>query len=143
MNNNNYKILILKNDISKKLRLENSLNYLKYKSHPTQNINSSYVKLCFLLLLMILIRFHNFKSKKLNLVKENKVELNQQQKKFWNTTFLKNEMHSYGLYNFFKFPFISLILMLNMNSQENIIPISKIIKNITHDNSINIEIILT
>ena len=152
MNNNNYKILILKNDISKKLRLENSLNYLKYKSHPTQNINSSYVKLCFLLLLMILIRFHNFKSKKLNLVNENKVELNQQQKKklsnileqkkFWNTTFLKNEMHSYGLYNFFKFPFISLILMLNMNSQENIIPISKIIQNITHDNSINIEIIL-
>ena len=151
MNNNNYKILILNNDISKKLRLENNLNYLKYNSRSIQNINSSYVKLCFLLLLMILIGFHNSKSKKLNLVKENKIELDQhqkkisnilEQKKFWNTTFLKNEMHSYGLYNFFKFPFISLILMLNMNSQENIIPISKLIKNITKDNSINIEIIL-
>ena len=64
MNNNNYKILILNNDISKKLRLENNLNYLKYNSRSIQNINSSYVKLCFLLLLMILIGFHNSKSKK-------------------------------------------------------------------------------
>ena len=150
MNNNNYKILILNNDISKKLGLENNINYLKYNSRSSQNLNASYVKL-FFLLLMILIGLHNFEAKKLNLVKENKIELNQQRKKInnlselkklFNPTFLKNEMHSYGLYNIFKFPFISLIFMLNMSSHENIIPVFTLIKNITYNNSINIEIIL-
>ena len=59
-----------------------------------------------------------------------------------NFTFIKNEMHSYGLYNIFKNPKISLILMNNEKLKKNKYKILNFIKNLTLQNISDIEIIL-
>lgn len=61
----------------------------------------------------------------------------------WKIANLKNEMHNYSLYNIFKLPKISLILInnnnnLRLNEKDTI----KQLENIWYNNEINIEIII-
>ena len=60
---------------------------------------------------------------------------------FWNYTGLKNEMHSYKLYNTFSVPQISLVLMIKGKSY-NISDIITHLKNIYSTDNITFEIIL-
>lgn len=83
----------------------------------------------------------NIYNVNLNKRKETNEEINFNTVYFWNSTLLKNEMHRYSLYNSFKFPLISLILINNNNFEFNDVNIVRILEYIGFQDLINIEII--
>ena len=70
-----------------------------------------------------------------------KKEINFNKVYFWNTTLLKNEMHTYSLYNIFKLTRISLILIDDINLRLKEFDTIYQIINICNLNLTNIEII--
>ena len=142
-----YNILFSNTDNYKIIKFENNIYNLKETNANIDN-KSSYTKLLSLLLLIIIFKIQIFKidKKGLHLIDSKKEEIITKEKwhkEFWNTTFLKNEMHSYSLYDEFKFPFISLIIMKNEGQEQNLIEIINQIKNISYNNNFtNFEIIL-
>ena len=142
---NNYKILVINNDKFKNLKSDNKIvikenNFIIYKKYEP------YLKFIAVLLLFIIIKY---KIKKLVYNKDfptNKNDTNIKKLEkdyiFWNYTLLKNEMHSYGLYNSFKLPQISIIAM-NDNISKDKDEIIKTIKSINHLNYSNVQIILS
>ena len=83
---------------------------------------------------------HDNKHKLKKIIKEN--EINFQTGHFWNESYLKNEMNTYGLYDKFKIPQLSLILMYNKTHDHNLSQLFQRIHSILCNNSLNIEIIL-
>ena len=154
--NNNYKILINKNDGKRIFKLDiNDSSSIKNKSL----FSFSYcflTKLIFVLLLFITFGYKINRVQKNNnigdkILKERKVSndenrtneiISKKQNEFFNFTFLKNEMHYYSLYNTFKYPKFSLIILDNENIDLGVYQIVNKIKNITSQNFSNIEIIL-
>ena len=141
--NNKYKILFSNTNNSTTLKFKYDIYDLKEKNDIVNN-KFSFIKLCVILFLIIITKV---KILKIDKKYKNEVLLldslkKEYPKEFWNTTFLKNEMHSYSLYDEFKFPFISLIFMKNEGNEFNLFQIIDQIKNISYDNFTNIEIIL-
>ena len=151
--NNNYKILKTNYDKSKIFKIDN-IKYLKEKNNLINKANFSFIKIVVVLLLFTIIKFKITYPSKENVIKQYEIGQNTNpenkenfdiipnSKNFWNSTFLKNEMHSYGLYNAFKSPKISIILMNMCNPRLHIYQIVNQIKNIVSQNISNIEIIL-
>ena len=139
--NNKYKLLSIDNYNSKKIKLAYDIKNLKFITHNIFKYNE---KLFTIIILILLFKFKLFKDKGLsNFNKNNGIQNNVSfHKKFFNTTFLKNEMHSYGLYKIFKIPFISLIFRINNNNNRNIIQTIKQIRFIISQNFTNLEILL-
>ena len=150
---NNYKILITNHDKYKNIKL-NNINVSKDNNNTSILIHFTYIKLIVVLLLLFFVKLklnHLSKSYDLESYEIDKITNDENQENaqiklrrniFWNFTFLKNEMHSYELYNTFKFPQISLILMNNEKPQQNIYKIINYIKILVSQNLTNIEIIL-
>ena len=105
-------------------------------------------KLLFLILLIILkqliikIKIIDKIIKRNKQENKKKEEINFNTVFFWNSTYLKNEMHSYSLYNVFKSPLISLILIENNSLRLHDLSTIKKIENISSNYLTNIEIIL-
>ena len=127
------------------------MHYINYFKNGAHNIFIYSIKLLAIFILILQIKFLVNKNEKLDIFKndnekifKNKLTKNDKShpKLFFNTTFLKNELHSYGLYKVFKFPFISLILTVKEKDSCNIIQLIKQIKYITTQNFTNIEILL-
>ena len=149
---NNYKILI-PNDCNLNYYKFEYINFLKENNKFLCSTNFSCQKLIIVLLLFIEINLQVklIKSNKLgnyeldiirNSLKKDENGTYPKRNDFRNFTFLKNEMHFYGLYNAFKNPKISLILMNNEKSKNNKYNILNFIKNLTLQNISDIEIIL-
>ena len=118
----------------------NEINSLKIKS---------YVK--FILLISITYGIYsekkksaqdNYDNKKRQTENMNPKTNSSQTKYFYNFSFLKNEMDSYGLYNIFKIPQISFILMENESYIQNFNQTIEQFKYINFKNFNDIEIIL-
>ena len=139
---NNYKILIKNHDAITSLRIGNYLSNIKSYDFIISKINYSFIKTTFVILLLITIRIQINLYKKLN-KPQRKIEAKKENPAmFYNLTFLKNEMKTYSLYNAFKFPQISLILMTNEYPKVNPLQLTDKIKSIFSQNYKNIEIIL-
>ena len=96
-----------------------------------------------LLITKINIRIQNHvKNKVNNNINTKTEEINFNTVYFWNTTFLKNEMHKYSLYNTFKTPFLSLILINNNNLRLDELSTIQLLENLCLQKLINIEILL-
>ena len=121
------------------------MNYIKDIDPFIIAIRAYYFKMIlqfFLLFLLIFQIVVSYKKIQLESTNRKNLNLNNPVSKYWyNLTFLKNEMHSYSLYNEFKIPKISLVLMHDKNKQ-NIYKTIKRIKQISSKNNSNIEIIL-
>ena len=139
---NNYKILIKNNDVLTNLRIENYLSTLKTSNFIINKINYTFIKITFVLLLLFALRIKTNFYSKLNKHEQKFEEIKENPILFYNFTFLKNEMHTYSLYNTFKFPQISLILMSNEFQKVNSLYLIDKIKYIFSQNYPNIEIIL-
>ena len=150
--NNNYKILITNHDKYKNVKL-NNIYVLKDNNNKCRKSHLIYIKLLVTLLLFVAKLQTNISTISSDLEEyeidkapqhENteKDHIQLRSKIFWNYTFLKNEMHAYELYNVFKFPKISLILMNNENHQPNIYKIKDYIKIFVSQKFTNVEIIL-
>ena len=148
---NNYKILKRNNDQLKNLKIDNK-NILKESNYSISKINFPYAKLIIVLLLIIVIKYKINRYYSENDFEKYEIDDNQNQKDyvkynhksniFWNYTYLKNEMDTYGLYNEFKFPQMTIIIMNIENFKKNSSRIVNTIKSITRQNFSNIEIIL-
>ena len=154
--NNNYKILI-NNDKQKIFKLDNISFNIKSNTIFLEIPNYILIKVIYLLLLIILFLFeksyiiklkeveiYDYKEQKFQKVENQTKEFNiVQPKDFYNITLLKNEMHYYSLYNYFKCPIFSLVIMGEYNSQHNLFQTINKIKNKTcYQNFSNFEIIL-
>ena len=134
-------------------KLDN-INNIKEKNDLISKAKFLFIKVFVVLLLLAVIKF-----KIINFKKQNDIELdeasqilnpehkqnfrfNSKNNNFWNFTFLKNEMHSYKLYNSFKFPKISIIIMNKDDPQKYRYRIINQIKKIISQYFTNIEIIL-
>ena len=146
--NNNYKIIFPNKSYSNRLKFYHDINYFKNRS---QIIFIYGIKILIIFILILQIKFQVNKNEELYIFKNDNKEINQinrtkndksSQKLFFNTTFLKNELHSYGLYNIFKYPFISLILIVNEKNIVNIIQLINQIKYVISQNFSDIEILL-
>jgi lipopolysaccharide biosynthesis glycosyltransferase len=107
-------------------------------------------KFLFILILIVLHQFiikivnenqDKIKGKEESKSFTKKKEINFNKVYFWNTTLLKNEMHSYSLYNIFKLTRISLILIDDINLRLKEFDTIYQIINICNLNLTNIEII--
>ena len=146
--NNKYYIIKTSKDFSNKLKIFQDINHFKNGLH---NIVIYIIKFLVIFLLILQIKFRENKNKKLHIFKNDNKEIIQNNitknnrkkpKLFYNVTFLKNELHSYGLYKVFQYPFISLILIIEEKMRYNIIQLVNQIKYITLQNFSNIEILL-
>jgi lipopolysaccharide biosynthesis glycosyltransferase len=143
---NNYKILDINNDNQKKYKFNNlSLNYNNNDGFAVK-LNLIFIKLLFILLLT-LFKFKDYELEDFD--KDIKDELEQnnilnflKSHDFWNYTCVKNEMHYYSLYNQFKFPKLSLIIIMNKISENDISEFINSIQNKTSSYSIYFEIII-
>ena len=121
---NNYKLLIINNDNLKNYKLENK----NIKRDNFCSINKTTIYCVKFICITLLIFIINSKVYKLYFKKNINKHITKQEKsidntnlithklrhdRFWNYTALKNEMNSYGLYNAFKFPQLSIIIMNN------------------------------
>jgi len=149
---NNYKIIISNEHNLKYYKFDNK-NFLNENNNLLCSTNFYCQKFIIILLLFIVINLEiklikSNKPGKYSLdkiqysLKKEKNVTNSKRNVFRNFTFLKNEMHSYGLYNTFKNPKISLILMNNEKLKKNKYKILNFIKNLTLQNISDIEIIL-
>ena len=96
-------------------------------------LNILQFKIILILLFIIIIKIYNSKFKYFCSLKNNSLQntnntydtvIDFNTLYFWNYTYLENEMHNYSLYNEFKNPKISLILIfkdINENEEYNII----------------------
>ena len=139
---NNYKILIKNNDVITNLRIGNYLSNLNTNNFIINKKNYSFIKITFVLLLFFAFRIKTNFYSKLNKSAQKLEEKKENPAMFYNCTFLKNEMHTYSLYDTFKFPQISLILMSNEFSKINSLHLIDQIKYIFSQDYKNIEIIL-
>ena len=150
---NNYKFLIVNNDNLKNFKLDNkNLNRDNFYSINKTTIYC--IKFIFIILLMFIIKSNIYKiyyknTKNKHIIKQeksidkkkfifNKLRCD----RFWNYTALKNEMHSYGLYNAFKFPQLSIIIMNNEKIKQDKSKIINYFKSIDFQNFLNCEIFL-
>ena len=149
---NNYKILI-SNDKNLKYYKFDNIYFLKENNNLLCSTNFSCQKIIIVLLLFITINLQIKLIKSNKLEKYNSDKITKSIKKeangtypkrndFRNFTFLKNEMRYYGLYNTFKNPKISLILMTNEKPKNIKYNVLNFIKNLSLQNISNIEIIL-
>ena len=151
--NNNYKIIFLYYD---KLKNNNSNNKIIINSNNNL-LNELTILLFKIFIIIVLIVIFNHQNK--NTLQNNKIKSAQskeiqnsnkilkneeksQRKPFWNNTLVKNEMHSYSLYNTFKKPQFSLILMNNGKPKNSINKIGSFIKNMMSKNFSDFEIVL-
>ena len=145
---NNYKLIYLNKHYSQQLKLYHDIK--NNKDIPRNKFNYG---IKFLLIFFIILQMNFLANKEKDLAiskKDNREVIRNHENKinrihpklFFNTTFLKNEMHTYGLYKIFKFPYISLILMIKRKNEINIIQIINQIKIVISQNFINIEILL-
>lgn len=138
----NYKLLIIDNNQFKYFKFDyiNNINYFI-------RLNFKYIKLIIVLFLITAIKFQINKFIESNELEKHEIDNIQSDLNifkpdiFWNYTYLKNEMHSYSLYNAFKSPKISLILMKDKIPQSNMTLFFDNIKSITSQNFTNLEII--
>ena len=109
-------------------------------------------KLLFVLFLIIIqkqIIIIKFKSQTINKKKienktiTNKEKINLNKTNIWNKTYFKNEMHTYGLYNEFKLPQISMVLTIDNCFILNESYIKQQLENAFLQNFSNMEIILS
>ena len=153
--NNSYTILITNNKKNEFLKFDNIISNIKFNTNCISISNYIIIKLIFLSLLFILFECKISRDKQLNDIKnvEDKGEkFNEEQAKqqslvnlnkdFWNTTFLKNEMHYYSLYKIFKKPKFSLIIIYNESLKINVFQISNQFETLINQNFSDIEIIL-
>ena len=140
---NNYKMLITNHDKTQKFKFYNNINDTKEFFGFIKIVNSPYVKILFIALLLLSANHQLSKFTKSNNIELQKVEnlQNQKSSEFCDSTFLKNEMHSYSLYNTFRIPKFSFIIM-NGTIKSDIVQIIDQIKTLTSQNFTNIEIIL-
>ena len=149
---NNYRILIINNDNLKNFKIDNK-NIYKDKYFFINRTAIFYAKLIIVILLLFIMKsklhklyFDNnnikqsIKQEK-DVDKKNRQNKNYGPNKFWNYTFLKNEMHYYGLYNSFKFPLLTIIIMNNEKTKQDKFKLINYIKSINFHNFINAEII--
>ena len=148
---NHYKILFTNHDNQKIFKLGNDLYNHKYNI-IINIINHGLIKLIIIISLIIIFglqiskgeAFNNIpierymESMTPNIEKPN----NLNSERFWNFTFLKNEMHYYSLCNLLNIPKISLVIMNEENSKDSLFQTINQIKNLTSHNFTNIEIFL-
>ena len=147
MKNNNYKILIRNDEKYKYIKFNN----INYNNNTNDNANILITKLIFLLLLIVSFNYRISIINRLNALEYQEIfeeeesniygnDLKQRKNDFWNITLIKNEMNYYSLYNQFKFPQISFLLM-NNNNRKYFMETINHIKKLTSQNFSSIEII--
>ena len=152
---NIHNLFINKNDKYKYkfLLKDNNVDYFNIGNNNVKHLNNPFIKLIIILLLYIIIELEIYNYHELNEIEEKEdYYINDENKQkiekrlithdFFNITFLKNEMHYYSLYNIFKYPKISLVLLFQKNSYKDIFDITAQINNIIDKNFSNFEIIL-
>ena len=147
---NNYRILITNNEKERHSKPNRNLFNFQYNNSYNNKTNDFFYKLIIINFLIIILISRIAKIKKITELEQQEIneenqpinEIHQKASDFWNCTFLKNEMHYYRLYEKFKFPQITLILMDYKNHKEELFQIINHIKNITSQNFVNIEILL-
>jgi lipopolysaccharide biosynthesis glycosyltransferase len=147
MKNNNYKILNRNDEKFKNIKLNN----INYNNNTNDNANILITKLIFLFLLIVSFNYRISIINRLNALEYKEIfeeeesniygnDLKQRKNDFWNITLIKNEMNYYSLYNQFKFPQISFLLM-NNNNRKYFMETINHIKKLTSQNFSSIEII--
>ena len=144
--NNKYKIILPNKNYLIGIKFFYDIDIFK---NGSLNIFIYSIKFLFIFLLILQIKFLEneklpaFKNNTKKIIQSNITKNNKSRPKlFFNTTFLKNELHSYGLYKVFKCPFISIILIVKEKIHFNIIQLMNQIKYITSQNFSNIEILI-
>ena len=144
--NNKYKIILPNKNYLIGIKFFYDIDIFK---NGSLNIFIYSIKFLFIFLLILQIKFLEneklpaFKNNTKKIIQNNITKNNKSRPKlFFNTTFLKNELHSYGLYKVFKCPFISIILIVKEKIHFNIIQLMNQIKYITSQNFSNIEILI-
>ena len=152
--NNNYKIVFSFYDKLKNNNFNNKIT-IKYNNNKLFNeISILFLKLLITILLIVIFQHQNNSTLKLNEIQttqfnnastcnetlKNKIE--SKRKPFWNNTLVKNEMHSYSLYNTFKNPQLSLLLIINEKTKINMNKIEYFIKNTTSKYSQDFEVVI-
>ena len=149
-----YLILTSKNNQNKyKFFHGNSNNYEYESKNMEKYIHSNLfnMKFIYIVLLLIIIRLQisiiNNKGIYID-EKENEDQINQEfiskvkYKKYFNVTVIKNQMHHYKLYNVFKKPQVSIVLINNENNSKNLKLTRDTIRNLTSRNISHSEILL-
>ena len=151
--NNNYKIIFLYYD---KLKNNNSNNKIIINSNNNllNELTILFFKIFIIIVLIVIFNHQNNNTLQNNKIKiaeskeiqnSNKILKNEEKSKkkpFWNNTLVKNEMHSYRLYDTFKKPQFSLILKNNGKPKNSINKIGSFIKNMMSKNFSDFEIVL-
>ena len=151
--NNNYKIIFLCYDKLKNNNFNNKI-IINSNNNLLNELAVLFFKIFIIIILIVIFNHQNNNTLQNNKIKSaqskeiqnsNKILKNEeksQRKPFWNNTLVKNEMHSYSLYNTFKKPQFSLILKNNGKPQNNINKIGSFIKNMMSKNFSDFEIVL-